>query len=573
MSRFHFNFHPKILLLVIVCNSTCDVVLGKEEETGFDIDRFYGAEDIFQFDRLPKLGAFIPSDTILESEGAIFGKIVVLTGNVFNTKNPKENNAIFRLANKLHTTSKDSIILAQLLFKSGEKFSRAILSEAERNLRSLGFLYDARIVPVAYHNGQVDIAVITRDLWTLSISLDYSREGGENKTQVGIKESNLFGYGNELQFDRGRSIDREKDQFLFKDDNIYGSRNNILVEYSDNSDGDERRLNFERPFYSLNSDRRYGFQLHSLTEIEKRFTGGDEFDSFAHTHSESTIFAGISAGLIDHSVTRWNVGFTYLVDQYGLNRQITSKFPPPENGTLSYPWVSVEIIQDKFVIARRLYRSGGVEDVNIGSTTVAKVGFLNSEIGSDSNGYLYDITFNSGVKIANKDYFFFKFLGGGRVEDNISRNIIISANFDYFKFFSRERTYALKLRIQRANLFINQDLFTLGGDSGLRGYPIRYQAGNKQVLLSLESHYYLDYHLFQIFRVGGVIFFDIGRAWDADVAENIESSTLADVGFGLRLSSTRTNKDNVLHIDAAYPLVGETSVKDIQFSLKAKRFF
>ena len=41
----------------------------------------------------------------------------------------------------------------------------------------------------------------------------------------------------------------------------------------------------------------------------------------------------------------------------------------------------------------------------------------------------------------------------------------------------------------------------------------------------------------------------MGRTWGEDITGRSDSRWLADVGFGLRLSSTRGNSNRVFHID------------------------
>jgi hypothetical protein len=57
------------------------------------------------------------------------------------------------------------------------------------------------------------------------------------------------------------------------------------------------------------------------------------------------------------------------------------------------------------------------------------------------------------------------------------------------------------------------DMLLLGGDNGLRGYPLRYQAGDKRALLTLEERLYANAFVWNLFRVGAAAFVDVGRAW------------------------------------------------------------
>ena len=48
---------------------------------------------------------------------------------------------------------------------------------------------------------------------------------------------------------------------------------------------------------------------------------------------------------------------------------------------------------------------------------------------------------------------------------------------------------------------------------------------------------------------------------------------LSDVGIGLRLGNSRSALGNVLHIDLAFPLNGDRSIKNMQFLVETKRSF
>ena len=113
----------------------------------------------------------------------------------------------------------------------------------------------------------------------------------------------------------------------------------------------------------------------------------------------------------------------------------------------------------------------------------------------------------------------------------------------------------------------------LGGDTGLRGYPLRYQSGDSKVLMTLEQRYFWDWYPFRLFRVGGAIFADTGRVWGDDPMGGENLGWLSDVGFGLRLASTRTGTRSIIHIDVAFPLNGDDSIDSVQLVIESKKSF
>ena len=115
-----------------------------------------------------------------------------------------------------------------------------------------------------------------------------------------------------------------------------------------------------------------------------------------------------------------------------------------------------------------------------------------------------------------------------------------------------------------SNLDADQQIL-LGGDNGLRGYPLRYQAGEGRWLFTAEQRFFTNWYPFRLFNVGGAVFYDMGGAWGANPRRHAVAGLLKDVGFGLRLGNSRSALGNVLHVDVAFPLDGDKSISRLQF--------
>ena len=83
------------------------------------------AQAVFQSSNLPSFAE-------LEAAGARIGEIRILNLDIFDLQDPQEDNALFRLANKLHIKTRPGVIERQLLFKSGDRFSQRVMDETER---------------------------------------------------------------------------------------------------------------------------------------------------------------------------------------------------------------------------------------------------------------------------------------------------------------------------------------------------------------------------------------------------------------------------------------------------------
>jgi hemolysin activation/secretion protein len=117
------------------------------------------------------------------------------------------------------------------------------------------------------------------------------------------------------------------------------------------------------------------------------------------------------------------------------------------------------------------------------------------------------------------------------------------------------------------------DALLLGGDNGLRGYPLRYQSGSRSALFTVEERCYTDLYIWRLFRVGGAAFVDVGRAWGGVNTNPLNPGWLTDVGAGLRIVSARAAFSNVLHVDLAFPLNATADIKKVQVLVKTKASF
>ena len=127
------------------------------------------------------------------------------------------------------------------------------------------------------------------------------------------------------------------------------------------------------------------------------------------------------------------------------------------------------------------------------------------------------------------------------------------------------------------NLDVDKQL-TLGGDNGLRGYPIRYRTGQGRWLFNVEERVFTDWYPFRLFTVGAAAFFDVGGVTGSSLVSapapaEPPRKVLRDVGFGLRLGNMRSALGNVVHIDIAHPLDGDPSISRIQVIIQAKQTF
>ena len=203
----------------------------------------------------------IPSDKVLERSGAVIGRIYIHNENIFDLKNPKDDNWFFRLADRLHPVTRQETIREQLLFHPGEKYSRHLLDESARILRANPYFYDASVRPIAYHDGKVDILVVTRDVWTLNPGFNFSRSGGKSETGFQVEDVNTLGTGTDVKVGHSNSVDRSSSSVEVMNPHTLGTWFTTDIAYGTLSDGRTRQFTLNRPFYALETRRAGGISL------------------------------------------------------------------------------------------------------------------------------------------------------------------------------------------------------------------------------------------------------------------------------------------------------------------------
>jgi hypothetical protein len=518
--------------------------------------------------------ADLPSDSELESAGAVIGNVDIDTRNIFDESDPRETNGLFLLANRLHVRTKRSTIKAQLLFARGDKYAARKLAETERALRLLSYIYDARVVPVHYADGKVDIKVITKDVWTLSPGLSFGRAGGSNSTNFNIQDSNFLGWGKALQVAHGSTVDRTSNTVSWSDPNVLGSRWSSAAAYVDSSDGSERVVQIAHPFYSFDTPWRAKITAVTFDRTTTRYGLGQRVDQFNDNESSYELSGGISNGLVDGWTKRLTFGMRYDRDIFlpTPGTSMPARQLPPDR-TLSYPFVGFEIIQDKYKKAGDENQIGRTEDLYFGTQVSAEVGLTDSAFGADRNAIMLAAHLLRGIELTEVQQIFVTSNFSSRIEDGRARNLIADAGA---KYYWRWRTDWLLYAALSGTVTDSLDpelQLLLGGDNGLRGYPLRYESGTSRALLTVEQRFYTDWYPFRLVRVGGAIFGDVGRTWGSGVIGNSDPGLLRDVGFGLRLGNTRSGLGNVLHIDFAFPLNNIAGIQKFQFLVQTMQTF
>ncbi|MGH8686307.1 MAG: hypothetical protein ACREU5_07965 [Burkholderiales bacterium] len=515
----------------------------------------------------------VPDFATLEAVGAVIGEIRITTDDIFDENDPKENNWLFRLANTLHIKTRPGVIRRALVFHSGERVSVDRIEESERLLRQNSFLYDVRIRPIAVHDGVVDIEVKTRDTWSLEPGISFSRSGGSNSGGVTLRDKNLLGTGVTLGYSEVSDPDRSGTEVEFSHHQLFGNQTSIDYLRADYSDGSKHAISLAQPFYALETPWAAGISRSSFDQLDALYSGGEAVAKYRHDNQSAEVFGGLSSGVREGWVQRYSAGVGYAEDHYRLEPGQAAPPELPADQTLAYPFVRYELIEDKYVKTQNRNVIGRPEFFQLGLHVQTQLGRSSTGLGATRSPWLYSGSVGKGLELRDGGQVLGSFSLSGEYEDGLATRQFYYSAVRFYRPQTAESLFYASAALDAIVRPGPQDQLLLGGDNGLRGFPMRYQSGTRRALITLEERFYTDLYVLRLVRVGAAAFLDGGRAWGGQFESTVDAGWLWDVGFGLRLVSDRSSKGNVLHLDVAFPIDPDGNVKSVQFLVKTYASF
>lgn len=516
-----------------------------------------------------------PDRPDLDARNVTIGEIVIRNGDVFNTDLPEENRWLYRAANKVHLRTRESTIRQLLLFKPGDAYRQQRIDESERILRDTRYLYDATIRPLRVDGDSADVVVETRDVWTLSGGISVGRSGGKNSARFGLKDTNFLGFGKAVAIKHKDEVDRTSLVARYIDPNVGGSRVRLRLENQDNSDGFLRSAGVERPFYSLDSRWAAGASWTTYDQFDSLYSQGEVYEEFRHQHERYDIYGGVSAGLKQERVHRWGFGFVVQRDRFEPADDASDTTAVPEDRKLSYPWVEFSTMQSQFIEVHNLHELARTEDLNLGQQLRLRLGFSPEAFGSDRDRIVFAFDYGRSLSSNPRQLLFASTHTEGRYGPDGGEDIGLGAGLAFYLRDWGDNLLLIAARGEHLHDADAEHQLLIGGDNGLRGYPLRYVSGEYAALLTVEQRFFTNWNPLKLVRIGAAAFIDVGGAWGdgSEPANPYRGQLLRDVGIGLRLGSTRSSDGSLVTMDLAWPLDGDDSISSTQFLVTTKQEF
>ncbi len=511
-------------------------------------------------------GTKIPSDEQLVASKARIGRIEIDVMNVFDLDNPEDNNWLYRLADRLHIPTRTSAIRALLLFQTGQLYNPETLAETARNIRqNSGFMREPLIRPYRYHDGLIDVQVIVHDVWTLEPGIDFSRSGGANSWGFDFKDSNILGFGKSFEVGHSQNVDRSSTFLNWSDPNVLGTRWTDSLQYAHNSDGTVWGAGASYPFYSLESPYAAGIDAGNAHSVVERYRLGDRYDAYGNDWRTADLFGARAFVANERWTQRLMLGWRVDDSSFYQAPGHTLLAALPSDRNLSYPFARWQWTRNRYQTVDNLALIARTEDVHMGLDASVGVGYATPLFGSDRNALIMDTEFSDAWQLGRRQQLFVGGRAYGRFEDGAFHDAIAIASAQYYLATSDHTRFFTSLNADAGHNLDGDHYFDLGGDTGLRGYPLRYQGGSQLALWTVEERLYTNWYPFRLFNVGAAAFFDMGRTWGSTLVPIPQLGALKDAGVGLRLGNARSAFGSVIHVDLAFPLNHAYNISGMQF--------
>ena len=378
--------------------------------------------------------------------------------------------------------TRDKVITREFVQKKGKPFNKFLVRRSVERVYNLGFFDDVnvRMLPGDQdpNNVIIEIDVLEHKTGTITLGAGYSKSDG----LMGIIE--------------------------FGEDNFRGTGDKFKVHWE--IGGKKKYKNYQISYLKPWIDSKGTSLGFSFFNREDEYTDYNEDGNEVAEYNKKSRGFNISFGRQTGEYTRDYLTLESRKDSYKWDDDDSSGYRYNENIGSGTNWKNP-----------RNFRSEGYEDKNFGrinSITWQKV--------YDSRDNIYDPT--RGRRISYTAQWAGHGLGG---------------DFDFYKFTAEARMYKKLgaknvLAFRARGGFIQGDapysqLFTLGGADSLRGYEDDQFRGKYMYNATLEFRFPI------VKKVSGVLFTDIGDAWDAPNVTwyNSKKTFNYGVGAGVRITT------------------------------------
>ena len=508
----------------------------------------------------------------------VISQIFVDNNSVFVVGDPDLDprfNWAYRLANRLHVRTGESVIRRELLFREGDCYRPEQLEDSERILRSAPFIADADVFALRQSDGTHHVVVETRDEWSTRLEPQLE-SGGAALTGLELREENLFGRGQ-----RVAAFIKE-----YQGERIYGAAFGTRQLLGTQLDAE---LSVARTPVGVSLQQRLAWPFRGeggRIAVRQQFERLERnFEYFVPDGG-----GGLERRFFPEERTTFDVGAVYRLGRRGnltmLGLAVAGEFiaypvdtlmrdDPDDRPAGALPARGVVEGLDSasnvrlvglvgqrnvfFDRRRALDAVRGAEDVRLGLELELGVGRSLAAF-SDDDDWAVDFGLFAAGTLG-------PVLAGARLVVEGKRDVgADGGNTDWHDVFGQldawgywrpsdesRHTFVAAARMAGGWQTTVPFQLTLGYRAGLRGYERHAAAGERRVVGTLEHRAYLGWPYPRLFDLGSALFVDAGRTWAGGDPFGDDTALRVAVGGGLRIAFPPGSRQTY-RLDIAFPV-------------------
>ncbi len=441
---------------------------------------------------------------------------------------------VSKAANDIHILTIEKVIKGNLFIKKGEKLNSYLLAENERILRTLPYIYDAKIYVNKVKNDSVDLLVVTQDLFSIGILPDIGTRVGSME----LYDLNFAGLGNDLSNTFFYNLDSSQHYGYrgeYKFNNFRQSFINAGIFYQTMDDIEKFGFYAERSF--LMTKTKYAGGLAMSKNNEKIKVNIVDQNLYNHPLSYTNIDVWIGRSfLLSKEQKKINAQRLILSTRYYRTHFIIR---PEVNDTLNNIYHQSDLFLTKVAISKRnyykgslIYAFGNTEDIPYGYLLELVVGPENREFG---NRFYYGFQY-SAASVINKFGYLYAQLGfggyknGNKLEQSTLRFTLNSFSNLYFINTYKFRNFFNLNYVLGINRFAGEYIFL---DQTERKMQSPFMQGKQKLAVKLETVAFTPINFYG-FKVALYGFWDVGVIGSSEHFILTEKYFLG-IGSGLRM--------------------------------------
>lgn len=451
-------------------------------------------------------------------------------GSNLNSPQSFNPNKTEDLLNKTHLNTNEFIIRKNLLFSEGDTIAPLILSDNERILRQLPFIDDSRIVIIPVSDDLVDIVVLTKDVFSLGFSFDYS---SIKKGKASIFDKNLLGMGHEFRlevpYDPGLP-DSPGFGIKYSMDNISKSFINLNLFYFDGL-----------------GKKTYGFNLErNLISTVTKYAGGIAVRQMITTEDLDTM---TSPEPLKYNLQDYWLARSILLKKEGTARLILG-IRYTNNNVFDHPIIlpdsyyylqkyriflgSASFSYRRYYKTNLIYAYGRTEDIPYGGLFTITAG---KEINEFKERFYTGFNFSLGHSYKKLGYFYSSVGVSTFFHENHTEqgNLLLRTNYvSNLLYLSRYRIRNfVKVDYTRGFDRYTDEYLNYNRDNGFSGFRNDSVSGAQRLSLGLESVLFSPANYYG-FRFAFFTFADVGYLFATNEFA-VHGDILSSIGLGIRI--------------------------------------